>query len=181
MYKKQKFILPIYPQYHTSLLPDSKLNNENAENFLCKDPHKYALQKVYISWALERNVHPGDLILFYRIGEQNKKKYTSVVTTLGVIDEIITGFKDKKDYLQHCQNRSVFIDEELEKFWNGHSKNLMIVKFIYIKTLGTKLTLKYLWDNSIVNAPSGPRPFLKLTDKQFNDIIKDSQTVISFN
>ena len=181
MYKKQKFILPIYPKFHTSLLPDSKLNNENAENFLGKDPHKYALQKVYISWALERNIHPGDLIIFYRTGEQSRKKYTSVVTTLGVIDEIITGFKDKKDYLQHCQNRSVFTDEELEKFWNGHSKNLMIVKFIYVETLGTKLTLEYLWGKNIVNAPSGPRPFLKLTDEQFDDIIKDSQTVISFN
>ena len=28
-YKCNKFILPIFPQYHTTLLPDSKLNNEN--------------------------------------------------------------------------------------------------------------------------------------------------------
>ena len=50
-YDCNKYILPIFPQYHTTLLPDSKLNNENKIDFLGREPHRYALQKVYISWA----------------------------------------------------------------------------------------------------------------------------------
>ena len=65
-HNKQKFILPIYPVYHTTLLPDSKLNTENEVDFLGKEPHRYALQKVYISFSRERNINPGDILLFYR-------------------------------------------------------------------------------------------------------------------
>lgn len=181
LYQRQKFILPIFDKYHTSLLPDSKLSNEREEDFLNKDPHKYALQKVYISWAPERNINPGDFLLFYRPGaDGSNKKYTSVVTTLGIVDEIISGFDNKEQYMKHCQNRSVFTDEELEGFWVKHRYNLMIIKFIYVESLGKKLTLDYLWNKGIVSVPNGPRPFFRLTDAQFNNILKDSQTIISF-
>ena len=39
-YKRQKFILPIYPKYHTSLIPDSILKNENEDDFLEKTPYR---------------------------------------------------------------------------------------------------------------------------------------------
>jgi len=181
LYKRQKFILPIFDKYHTSLLPDSKLNNEREEDFLKNDPHKYALQKVYISWAPEKNINSGDFLLFYRPGaEGSNKKYTSVVTTLGIIDEVINGFNNKEEYLKHCQNRSVFTNEELEGFWQKHRDKLMIIKFIYVESLEKKLTLDYLWEKRILSFPNGPRPFFRLTNEQFNDILKDSQTRISF-
>lgn len=118
----------------------------------------------------------GDILLFYRTGESYPKKYSSVITTVGVIDGIVEGFKSREHFMSYCENRSVFSKDELEKFWYKHRYNLCVVKFIYIKSLISKLTLGYLWNENIVQPPNGPRPFMKLSDSQFEKIIKDSKT-----
>lgn len=91
VYGVQKFILPIIPQYHTSLLPDSILRNENESDFLAKTPYRYALQKVYISFAPERNIHPGDIVVFYRNGTPGNAGYTAVLTSVAIVEEAISG------------------------------------------------------------------------------------------
>lgn len=180
LYNCNKYILPIYPKYHTSLLPDSKLNNENIVDFLGREPHRYALQKVYISFADTNGVKPGDLILFYRMGEDNTiKKYSSVVTTVAMVDEIICNIKSQEELLRLCQNRSVFPKEELKKFWTRNN-NLKVLKFIFVKSLKTRLTLGYLWEHGIVCAPRGPRPFMQLTNLQYDQIMADSKTEVRY-
>ena len=171
-----KMILPIFPKYHTPLFPDSQLRTENEVDFLENVAYRYALQKVYITWAPEKDVKPGDLLVFYRTGDTNPKKYSSVVTTIGVVDEYIDNFSNEAEFLKHCQNRSVFSIKELQEFWRKYRYNLKVVKFIYIKSLNKRLTLGYLWDNNIIKAPNGPRPFTRITDEQFNLILKDSET-----
>jgi len=180
-YDCNKFILPIFPQYHTTLLPDSKLNNENKIDFLGREPHRYALQKVYISWSYDNGVKPGDLILFYRTGaEGTVKKYTSVVTTVAIVDEIISTIDSEEEVLKLCQNRSVFSSKELKGFWANHRFNLKIMKFIFVKSLTKRLTLSYLWEHDIVSPPGGPRSFMRLTNEQFDEIMQDSQTEIKY-
>lgn len=169
-----KMILPIMPQYHTSLFPDSKLNTELE--YIKNVPHRYALQKVYISWTFERNLKPGDLLLFYRMGDTSPKKYSSVITTVGVIDQVIDSFTCEEDFLSYCQNRSVFTKEELKGFWTQHRYNLKVLKFVYIKTLTKKITLDYLQRHGIVDTGQGPRPFTRITNEQFDIILRDSET-----
>lgn len=174
-------LVPIYPVYHTTLLPDSKLNTENEVDFLGKEPHRYALQKVYISFSRERNINPGDILLFYRNGEEgSNKKYTSVLTTIGIVDSIKYGFQCKEDFFESCQNRSVFPKKDLESFWKNNKDTLLVIKFIFVKSLTKRLTLEYLWNQAIVELYKGPRPFTRISDKQFNQILCDSQTKISF-
>lgn len=180
-YNCNKFILPILPQYHTTLLPDSQLNTENRINFLGYEPHRYALQKVYISWASTNGAKPGDLILFYRMGEYGEiKKYKSVLSTLAIVDEIIPNINSEKELLETCQNRSVFTVDELKHFWAAHSYNLKILKFIFVKSLTKRLPLQYLWNNNIIVPPNGPRSFTEITDSQFDMIMHDSETDIKY-
>lgn len=170
-----KMILPIAPQFHTSLFPDSKLNTEI--DFVKNVPHRYALQKVYISWASTNSLKPGDLLVFYRMGEEGTyKRYSSVITTIGVVDEVISRFSCKDDFLRQCQNRSVFSTEELENFWKNHYYNLKVLKFVFVKSLSKRLTLDWLQKNGIVAPMQGPRPFTALTDDQFESILKESNT-----
>jgi predicted nucleic acid-binding protein len=177
LYNKQKFIVPIYPKYHTPLLPDSILNNENEVDFLKKTPYKYALQKVYISFSPERNIQPGDIILFYRTGaNQSPKKYTSVLTTIGIVDEMLAEFSSKNEFLRHCQNRSVFTKEELDSFWNKNRHRLIVLKFIFVKRLENKPILDFLWENGIIEQGKGPRPFTRISDNQFNLIMTEART-----
>jgi len=181
LFNKQKFILPIMAKYHTSLLPDSILKTEKQIDFMGKDAQKYALQKVYISWSPERNINPGDLVLFYRMGEDgSNKKYTSVLTTLGMVDRIHYGFNNKEDFLKQCQNRSVFSKDDLDYFWNRHRANLMVLKFVFVKSLKKRLTLDYLHRLGVVEPPNGPRPFMRISDEVFKQILSDSNTNVKF-
>jgi hypothetical protein len=43
------FLVPIYPAYHTSLLPDSILRTESPADFVEQEPHRNAILKVYVS------------------------------------------------------------------------------------------------------------------------------------
>jgi hypothetical protein len=70
------FIVPIYPDYHTSLLPDSILRTESPADFIEQYPHRNAIRKVYICRSIYRDLHRGDAIVFYRTGGY----YKSVVT-----------------------------------------------------------------------------------------------------
>lgn len=177
----RKYILPIRPEYHTTLLPDSKLNTENKVDFLGREPHRYALQKVYITWAPANGIQQGDLILFYRMGEDgSNKKYTSVLSTIVLVDEIIQNIESENNLLQLCQNRSVFTTDEIKSFWAEHRKSLKILKFIFVKSFTKRLTLDYLWKNDVIQPPAGPRSFMRITDAQFDKIICASQTEINY-
>lgn len=181
LYDRQKFILPILPKYHTSLLPDSKLNTENEVDFIENLAHSYALEKVYITWTPEGNVNPGDLLLFYRMGEEgSNKKYSSVVTSLGMVESVHSNFKTKDEYLKLCENRSVFSRNELDDFWNHHRYNLKVLKFVYVTNLLKRPTLDFLYNCNVVQPPRGPRPFTRISDAQFDAILKESQTIVKF-
>jgi len=176
VFGKQKFILPILPQYHTSLLPDSILRNENESDFLAKTPYRYALQKVYISFAPERNIHPGDIVVFYRNGTQGNAGHTGVLTSVAIVEEAISGFSSKNDYMSHVQNRSVFTNTELEQFWRKYGSKQIVLKFIFVKSLVKRPILNYLWNNGIIPFPNGPRPFTRISDAHFNMILNEAQT-----
>lgn len=176
-YSRNKFFLPIQPEFHTSLLPDSKLNTENRMNFLEKSAEKYALEKVYISLSFKRDMREGDLVLIYRNGTTSGMKgYESVVTTLGLINKISFDFGDKRKFFSVCENRTVFTSEKLDELWQKYKDRLLIVSFIVIKSLNKRPILKQLWDNGIVNHDSGPRPFDKISDGDFSKIIELSET-----
>ena len=89
---KDSFIVPIYPDYHTELLPDSILNTESPEEFIEDFPHRNGINKVYVSRALEPHPNNGDILVFYRTGGYFK----SVVSTIGVVQEIKYNFVDHK-------------------------------------------------------------------------------------
>ena len=174
---KNKYILPILPQYHTSLFPDSALYREREINIVGDVAHRYALQKAYITWA-DCSAKPGDIILFYRMGDSSPKKYSSVLTTVGVVDCIVRNFRTEDEFLAYCNNRTVFPKESLQDFWRGHRYNLSVVKFVFVKSFSKKVNLEFLWNNGIIAAPNGPRPFTKITNEQFEMIMKESNTEI---
>ena len=177
-----KFIMPIEARWHTHLIPDSQLRTENLVNFLGKDACKYALQKVYVSWAPSTNgAKPGDLVFFYRMGEtEGRKGFESVLSTLCFIDEIKRAFKSENELLRYCQNRSVFSEADLKSFWRRKSSSLSVVKFIQVKSLEKRPILNQLWDAGIIQEGKGPRPFTKITDAQYEKILQMAQTSIEY-
>lgn len=178
------YIVSIYPEYHTELFPDSILRTESPKDFVENEPHRNALSKVYISRSLEKDLKSGDLIVFYRTGDSGNAIHTGVVTTVGLVESVITDIPDEVTFIASCRKRSVFSDEELRKHWNYNPYNKpvhlvkrpFIVNFLYSYSFPKRPNLKWLNDNGIIpNIKDMPRGFRKISREDFNKIIKYSQ------
>jgi hypothetical protein len=163
------FIVPIYPQYHTSLLPDSILRTESPSSFIEQEPHRNAIRKVYVSRSVFRDLHRGDTIAFYRTGGY----YAGVVTTIGIVDGIYQQIRDETHFISLCRKRSVFTDKELSGQWNYRpGLRPFIVGFLYAYSLPKRPILKELIENGIVrDIESVPRGFERITPEQFSKIL----------
>jgi len=176
------FIVSIYPEYHTELLPDSILNNESPQNYVENEPHRNAIQKVYISRSIYRDLAPGDIILFYRTGG----RYRGVITTIGIVESKIDGLPNETEFIKQCRKRSVFSDEKLLEFWNRKAANgkwyrPFIVNFLYVYTFPKRLNLDALIDIGLIaNIDSAPRGFEQITPEQFQTLLQASETNESF-
>jgi len=101
--KSRFFLVPIYPKYHTNLFPDSILRTESSPNFVEHEPFRNAILKVYISRSFFRDLHSGDVIVFYRTGGY----YAGVVSTIGIVEGVTTnipgsGLQLVADLLTNC-------------------------------------------------------------------------------
>lgn len=164
------FIVPIYPPYHTELFPDSILNTESPKDFVENEPHRNALSKVYISRSHERSLKSGDLIIFYRTGG----KYESVVTTIGVIESVVTDITDEAHFIELCRKRSVFSNDGLKEHWNYYPQmRPFIVNFLYVASFPKRPNLDWLVQNGIISSIlDAPRGFRKISREHFNKIVK---------
>ena len=166
----RKFLVPIRPEYHTSLLPDSILQTESPSNFIENEPYRNALLKIYVSRSLNRDLKPGDIIIFYRTGGYHK----SVITTIGIVENIITEIKDENHFIELCKKRSVFSDEELKQQWKtapDYNKPF-IVNFLYTYSFPKRINLQGLIELGIIkDIESAPRGFEKISDGSFQKII----------
>lgn len=175
---KNTFLVPIYPEYHTELMPDSILHNESKDNFIDDQPHRNAIAKVYISRSIERGIQTGDVIIFYRTGGY----YKSVVTTIGIVDSVIYRFIDVHDFIQQCRKRSVFTDEKLKEHWdyNVHSRPFL-VNFLYVYSFPNRINLKRLIEIGVIqNVDDAPRGFKKITKAQLELILDETNSNKSF-
>lgn len=164
------FIVPIYPEYHTELFPDSILNNQSPKDFIENYPHRNALSKVYISRSYEKKLKPGDIIVFYMTGG----KYKGVATTLGIVESSVLDIENEEMFIALCRKRSVFSNDELSKHWNYNSANRpFIVNFLYTYSFRKRPNLEWLVNNGIITSYENvPRGFSKLTVEQFDRLLK---------
>ncbi|RJP50904.1 MAG: hypothetical protein C4557_08775 [Anaerolineaceae bacterium] len=170
---RKKFIVPIYPEYHTELFPDSILRTESPKDYVENRPNRNAISKVYISRSIERNLASGDVIVFYRTKFNGPAFYTSVATTIGIVQSIKTGIKSLENFIQLCRKRSVFTDEELALHWNYNQRDRpFIVNFLYVYTFQKRLNLKSLRELGIIE--QAPRGFEPLTDEAFKILMENS-------
>lgn len=171
--KARKFIVPIYPAYHTELLPDSVLRTESPADFVESRPSRNAIAKVYISRSFNRDLRPGDIIVFYRTKDGGPAFYTSVATTVAVVENTHTNINSLADFQRICRKRSVFSDTELAKHWNYDPRNRpFVVDFLYVYTFPKRMNLKSLNESGILR--EAPRGFEQLSDEQFQNLCEGS-------
>lgn len=168
------FFVPIWPGYHTELLPDSILNTESPEEYKDNEPHRNAISKVYISHSYERELSPGDIILFYRTGG----KYVGVATTLGIVEMVHNNIGSPEELFEICRKKTFFTNDQLLEFWDryNHSKPF-VVEFLYSYSFPKRPNLAKLVELGIISdIMSVPRGFSKITLEQLYLILKESRS-----
>ena len=171
------FIIPIYPKYHTELLPDSFLRTESPDDFIENEPHRNAISKVYISRSIQRNIKRGDILIFYRTAPQGKSAYYhSVITSIGIIEEKVDNIQSEADFIMKARKRSIFTDEYLKEFWNYNpTYRPFLIRFLstYSFQLGNRLNRKQLLDMNILSGEENELRGLKqISREQFLEILK---------
>ncbi len=168
----RKYIVPIYPEYHTELLPDSILNTESPADFIENRPNRNAISKVYISRSIERRLSAGDIVVFYRTKAPGGSGwYTSVATSVAVVQEVVDRIPSRDAFLAACRKRSVFSDEDLVKHWDYSPANRpFIVNFLFVYSLPHRPNLKALTEAGVL--ASAPRGFEPLSDQSFAKLME---------
>ena len=167
------FVVPIYPEYHTELFPDSILQTESPLDFVENQPHRNAIRKAYISHSIERNLKTGDIILFYRTGGY----YKSVITTIGIVENTKqpATFEELKTI---CKKRTALSEVQLAEYWNRYEKRKpFVVNFLYAYSLPNpfRVNLKKLIEIGVfASIEEAPRGFQKLSWDSFVKIYKEA-------
>ena len=163
------YIVPIRPDYHTELFPDSILKTESPLDFVENRPHRNSISKSYISHSSIRKLQRGDIVVFYRSGGI----YKGVATTIGIVEEAIDGIKSLDELLQICRKRSVLSEEELAEYWNRYPKRRPFVfNFLYAFSFRKRINLKRMLDEGILPSMESVKTITNMTREHFTQLIK---------
>lgn len=170
----KKYILGIYPQYHSIMFPDSLLTTENPS--LIKDiSYGNSIHKIYICRMNGiDNLKQGDILVIYRTADDNKTaEYSSVVTSIGVVENVKRQdeFADFNDFYKYSSQYSVFDKADLEYWYNrGYCR---AIKFTYNIALNKRITRHDLIEE--IGLDRGAYwGFFELSDAEFSEIIRRS-------
>ncbi|MDQ7735632.1 hypothetical protein QT231_23285 [Halomonas sp. SpR1] len=142
------FLLAIYPEFHTRMLPDSILKNESFD--VIQDvSHTNSIHKIYLA-AMQgvASFTRGDVLLIYRTNDyKGPAHYRSVVTSACVVEEVrnIHEFSNFTDFRRYCESYSVFDLRELENFY-ATKRYPFIIKFSYNVAMKKRITRGNLID-----------------------------------
>lgn len=168
---ENKYLLSIYPSFHTRLFPDSKLVNETPD-IITDVSYANSIRKIYICAMSDvGNMKPHDIIVIYRTSDnQGPAYYRSVATSLCVVESVktIDSFINEKEFLAYCLRYSVFTEPELKSFFKT-KKYPYIITFTYNLALPKRLNRAKLIEEVGLN-PQSYWGVIKLTDDQFNKI-----------
>ncbi len=180
---KRKFLLSIYPTYHTPLFSDSILKNEERRsNELVKDvSFSNSIHKVYICFMPKTaNLQKGDLLVIYRTNDHlGPAKYRSVVTSICQVEEVKvkSDFANINEYIDYCKKYSIFGENDLKVWYR--KDNVVVIKMIYNIALCKRVTRGMLIDEAKIS-PYLYWGFFQLTDSQFKYIIDKGEVNENF-
>lgn len=175
--RRNCFLVPIYPEYHTELLPDSILNTESPSDYVEDFPHRNCIGKVYVSWAYPPYPEKGDILVFYRTGGY----YKSVISTIGIMADMKQRFEGEDDFLLYCRKASVFPEKDLHEMWQFKEKRPLALQFLYVYSFPHRINMARLIELGILaGINDAPRGFRPISTEQFNLILKETKSDESF-
>ena len=177
--EKNKYVLSIYPKFHTKMFPDSILNNEEHVKYdLIKDVSPTnSIHKIYLCYMTNvAQLKRGDLVAIYRTNDGlGSAFFRSVVTSVCTVEEIKAknDFKNIDEFIRDTNQYSIFAEDELRKSYQR--QDLFVIKMTYNIAFEKRVTRGYLIENVGIS-PAIYWGFFQLTDGQFNELLKKGET-----
>ncbi|MDO3578600.1 N-acetyltransferase [Ralstonia pseudosolanacearum] len=166
------FVLSLYPQWHSRLLPDSLLATESS-SILQDISHANSIHKIYLAaMSGVEHLRRDDTLLIYRTAQGGSAYYTSVVTSLCVVEELtnIRKFATVEQFLAYCAPYSIFSEGELRGFY--HSKKYpWVIRFTYNLALRKRPNRKALIEQVGIS-PDIYWGFFQISTPQLKNILQ---------
>lgn len=155
------YIVPIRPQYHDILFPDfDGASTRQKRLFQQENFAGNAIKMAYLCKAQTKAMNPGDMLLFYRSGDEH------ALTSLGVVETYET-LADAEAIVALVKRRTVYSLLEIEKMATGPTK---VILFRFVRHLPRPLPLKELLANKTLSGH--PQSITKISHDKFQDVVR---------
>ena len=171
-YPTKKYLLSIFPLYHTKMFPESQLRTER-HHYVEDLSVTNSSEKIYISAA-------RDHIVIYRTAEEGTlAEFSSVASTICTVSEVrqITDFESFDNFQEYCGRGTIFSQEELQRFWHDQYPR-SIIKMLYNVSLNRRIIRRDLRDIVGINADRWT--CVELSEDQFYHVLEMGEINESF-
>jgi len=170
--ERRKFLISIYPQYHSAMFPDSILKNEDS-NIISDVTYTNSIHKIYVCRMNDiRSLRKGDILVIYRTKSEGRSaEYSSVATSICIVEKVRNQneFTDFEEFYNYASRYSIFDKEDLEHWYS--KGGCYIIKMLYNAALKKRPTRKTLIEKVGLDRDIY-WGFTELTDEQFERIIE---------
>lgn len=170
----KKYLLSIWPNYHTKLFPDSRLITE--KNHVVEDlSFTNTVEKIYLTGIADvAKLKPNDLLVIYRTAEKGKiAEWNACATTIcTVVEQMnIDLFENEDRFLKYCGKGSIFTESELKYFWKT-KKYPFIIKMLYNVSLSKRIVRHNLFEKVGLSREIPYFGFFEMDNDYFEKIIE---------
>lgn len=155
-----KYIVPIRPEYHSILFPDYVSQVDRQEDlFPMENSAGNAIKMAYLSKAPTKSMLPGDIVLFYRSGDER------ALTSIGVVESYDT-LADVEAIVSRVKRRTVYSLADIQAM---ASKPIRVMLFRFVRHLRTPLLLSHLIEAGILVGQ--PQSITNISHEKFENAL----------
>jgi hypothetical protein len=132
-------VIPIQPRWHDVLFPEVRIQGR----LLPEEPSGNAMLKAYLCRASIRTLTPGDLVIFYRSGDQH-------ASVIGVVERTLAT-SDPNEIRRFVSTRTVYTDEEIANMCAQGA--VLAILFRQDRVLSPPWSLGQLVKSGVLSAP----------------------------
>lgn len=153
----RKFLIPIQPQFHTELFPDYSTVQRHL--FGTSGSVGNAIKLAYLCHAQTKAISAGDVVLFYRTGDEK------AITSIGVVDrfEMLT---DAARIASLVSRRTVYGIDEINRMAESLTK---VILFRLVEHLPRPVSYDRLLSSGIVSGPI--QSIREVSDESFSRVL----------
>jgi L-amino acid N-acyltransferase YncA len=154
------YVVPIRPQYHDILFPDFEGASTRQKKLFEQENYAgNAIKMAYLCKAQTKAMRAGDVLLFYRSGEEH------ALTSIGIVETYET-LAEVDSIVARVKRRTVYSLSEIEKM---AAKPTKVILFRFVRHLPRPLPLKELLSSGILSG--APQSITKIPHEKFTDVV----------